>query len=75
MLPSPRSPGSDIEVCYRRCVTVARIVEVAVGCLSMAVLVAASVLGWPIDEFVRTVLALAVGVVVPLPSSRIDGGR
>lgn len=55
--------------------SVARIVEVIIGCLCLAVLVASSVLGWTLDEFLRTLLVLAVGVVVPLPSSRIDGGR
>lgn len=54
--------------------TVARIVEVIIGCLCLAVLVAAGVLGWTIDEFVRSILVLAVGVVIPLPSSHISSG-
>jgi integral membrane sensor domain MASE1 len=55
-------------------VTTARIVEIVIGVACLATLVVASVLKVQLDDLVRTLLAGAVGTVVPLPSTILKKG-
>ena len=47
----------------------ARIVEVLIGVVCLTTLVLASVFELRLDDLVRTLLAGAVGTVIPLPST------